>query len=400
MTVAYVSRIDKECYVDLIDEFTNVENFSHLDEFINFYAASNNKDIVLLYRVDSIEEIKLLENINFRDNLFIVVVGEGSVEASLLAGKIGVDKYIDSATPDIEAVKDAIKASQTVIKERRGVSNISVFTGISGGVGTTTITMNLAKNMAMNNLDKNVLFLDFSHTKAVSNLFFDVIRPNKTIADIPTLPQLSMEELLTNGLEKVNNNFYFIAGIQKHTDKDVLTKADNIQAYLSFITYIKDKFDYIFIDVGVFEDSDLEIDIQEIADNIFVITEFSIPSMAILKTYINIIDKSGWFNKTHIIANRADSFGSVTQDEATKILSKGLKHNFKIDFSLPNDAMHLRECWNEAQLVCDVYPSSPFIKKIEELEDKFFHIVEDKTVAQKHQLHKKETLFSKVKQWL
>jgi len=398
--VAYVSRVDRECYNDLVDEFTDVENFGNIDEFINFYAASNSRDIVLLYKADNIDDIKLLEHINFRDNLYIVLVGEPSVEASLLAGKIGVDKYIDVTTPDINVIKDAIKASQTIIKDRRGSSNISVFTGIAGGVGTTTITMNLAKNMAANNLDKNILFLDFSHTKAISNLFFDVIRPTKTIADLPSLQQLTMEELLENGLEKVNNNLYFIAGIQKHTDKDVLTKIDNVQTYLNFIMYIKDKFDYIFIDVGVFEDSDLEIDIQELADNIFVITEFSIPSMAILKTYINIIDKSGWYNKTHIIANRADSFGSVTQDEAKKILSKGLKHNFKIDFSLPNDAMHLRECWNEAQLVCDVYPSSPFIQKLDQFEETFFKVKEDETIDDKHLLKKEESFFSKVRQWL
>ena len=400
MTVAYVSKVDQECYTDLQDEFTDVQNFGGVDEFINFYAASNSRDIVLLYRVDSIDEIKLLESINFRDNLYIIVVGESSVEAAILAGKIGVDKYIDISVPDIEVIKNAIKASQTVIKERRGESNISVFTGISGGVGTTTITMNLAKNMANNNLDKNVLFLDFSHTKAISNLFYDVIRPMHTIADIPALQQLTMEELLVNGMEKVSNNLYFVAGIQKHTDKEVLTKIDNVQAYLNFISYVKDKFDYIFIDVGVFEDSDLEIDIQELADKIFIITEFSIPSMAILKTYINIIDKSGWYNKTHIIANRADSFGSVTQDEATKILSKGLKHNFKIDFSLPNDAMHLRECWNEAQLVCDVYPSCPFVAKLDEFENHFFEKHESTEIDVKHMLHKEETFFSKVKQWL
>ena len=400
MTVAYVSKVDQECYNDLQDEFTDVQNFGGVDEFINFYAASNSRDIVLLYRVDSIEDIKLLESIKFRDNLYIIVVGESSVEAAILAGKIGVDKYIDISNPDIEVIKNAIKASQTVIKERRGESNISVFTGISGGVGTTTISMNLAKNIANNNLDKNVLFLDFSHTKAISNLFYDVIRPKHTIADIPALQQLTMEELLTHGLEKVNNNLYFVAGIQKHTDKDVLTKIDNVQAYLNFISYVKDKFDYIFIDVGVFEDSDLEIDIQELADKIFIITEFSIPSMAILKTYINIIDKSGWYNKTHIIANRADSFGSVTQDEATKILSKGLQHSFKIDFSLPNDAMHLRECWNEAQLVCDVYPSSPFVAKLDEFENHFFTKYESSEIDEKHTLHKEETFFSRVKQWL
>ncbi len=402
MTVAYVSRVDQECYNDLQDEFTDVQNFGNIDEFINFYAASNSRDIVLLYRVEDIEDIKLLEHIKFRNNLYIIIVGESNVESAILAGKIGVDKYIDIASPDISIIKETIRSSQSVIKERRGESNISVFSGIAGGVGTTTIAMNLAKNIANNNLDKNVLFLDFAHTKAISNLFFDVIRPKKTIADIPTIQQLTMEELFENGLEKVNNNLYFVAGIQKHTDKDVLTKVDNVQAYLNFIMYVKDKFDYIFIDVGVFEDSDLEIDVQELADHIFIITEFSIPSMAILKTYINIIDKSGWYNKTHIIANRSDSFGSVTHDEATKILSKGLKHNFTIDFSLPNDAVHLRECWNEAQLVCDVYPTAPFVQKLHEFEKRFFtgEKQENNKEELQHQLKSEESFFSKVKQWL
>jgi Flp pilus assembly CpaE family ATPase len=163
--------------------------------------------------------------------------------------------------------------------------------------------------------------------------------------------------------------------------------------------YIKEKFDFILIDVGVFEDVDLEIDIQEIADNIFVITEFSIPSMSILKTYIDIIDKSGWFNKTHIIANRADSFGSVTQDEAKKILSKGLKNNFEIDFSLPNDAMHLRECWNEALLVSDIYPTSPFMNAIKEVGEKFF--LHDVAIHTKNiKTHESKSFLQRIKTWL
>jgi len=214
--------------------------------------------------------------------------------------------------------------------------------------------------------------LDFAYTKAVSNLFFDIPQPKKTIVDISSVQNIEMEELFENGLEKLSNNLYFVPGIQKHTDKEELEKPQNIQVFLNFIVYIKEKFDFILIDVGVFKDVDLEIDIQELADNIFVITEFSIPSMSILKTYIDIIDKSGWYNKTHIIANRSDSFGSVTHEEARRILSKGLRHDFEIHYSLPNDAMHLRECWNDAQLVNDVYPESPFMVSIRDFSEKFF----------------------------
>ena len=328
MIISYVSPADGECYNELQNEFTDVNNFSNIENFVNFYAASHNSDVVLLYKVDSLEDIEALEQIYFTDNIYMIVIGKDDVEYSLLSGKYGVDVYLDENKIDAESVKNHIRESQNVVKKRRGNSNVSVFTGISGGVGTTTITMNLAKNLAEKNLDKNVLFLDFASTKAISNIFYGSIQPQKTIVDIANVERFEMEELMENGLEKYSNNLYFVPGIQKHTDREDLAKPENIQKFLGFIMYVKEKFDYILIDIGVFEDVDLEIDIQEIADNIFVITEFSIPSMSILKTYIDIIDKSGWYKKTHIITNRSDSYGNVTHEEAKRILSKGLKHNF------------------------------------------------------------------------
>lgn len=397
MIIAYVSKVDKECYNDLKNEFTDVKNFTSLDDFIGFYAASKNRDLILIYRIERLEDLRKIEDINFTTNLYMIVVGKDDIEFSLLAGKIGVDVYLSEQKADSTIITNLIVQSQNVIKDRRGKSNISVFTGISGGVGTTTISMNLAKTLAQYHPEKNVLFLDFAYTKAISNLFFGHPQPKKTIIDITNVQNLDLQELFENGLEKLSNNLYFVPGIQKHTDREELEQPESIQMFLNFIMFIKEKFDFIIIDVGVFEDVDLEIDIQEMADNIFVITEFSIPSMSILKTYIDIIDKSGWYNKTHIVANRADSFGSVTHEEAKKILSKGLKHNFEIGFSLPNDALHLRECWNEAQLVCDEYPDSEFIKELKEFIENFF--LHDGALYEN--AHKeKSSLLSKVKQWL
>jgi pilus assembly protein CpaE len=400
MIIAYVSKENDGHFDELHNEFMDVNNFKNIEEFINYYATSKNKDVVLLYKIDSLEDIEALKDIYFTDNIYMIVIGEDNSDYSLLSGKIGVDAYIHEDKANSVYIRNIIRESQTVIKKRRGHSNVSVFTGISGGVGTTTIAMNLAKSLSENNLDKNVLFLDFASTKSISNLFFDNIQPKKTIVDIATVQRLEMEELFENGLDRITNNFYFVPGVQKHTDREYLDKPENIQMFLSFILYIKEKFDFIIIDVGVFEDVDLEIDIQEIADNIFVITEFSIPSMSILKTYIDIIDKSGWYKKTHIFANRSDAFGSVTQDEAKKILSKGLKHDFDIDFSLPNDAMHLRECWNEAQLVNDVYPNSPFMNAIREVGDKFFVHDGSMYIKNSHIEERNLTFMDRVKSWL
>jgi len=396
MIIAYVSKVDKACYNDLKDEFTDIKNFNSISDFISYYAVSTNRDVVLLYRVETLEDIQRIDDIHFNNNIYMILIGKNDTQFSLLAGKKGVDVYISEEEANSEFIAQLIVKSQSVIKQRRGNSNISIFTGISGGVGTTTISMNLAKTLAQEHPQKNVLYLDIAYTKAISNLFFKHPQPKKTIIDILNVQNLDLHELFENGLEKLNDNFYFVPGIQKHTDREELEKPENIQMFLNFIMYIKEKFNFIIIDIGVFEDVDLEIDIQEIADNIFVITEFSIPSMSILKTYIDIIDKSGWYSKTHIVANRSDSFGSVTHEEAKKILSKGLKHNFNIAFALPNDAIHLRECWNEAQLVCDEYPDAPFIKELKEFTENFF--LHDGALYEN--AHKEGSFWSKVKQWL
>lgn len=398
MIIAYVSTIEKECFTRLREFFDDVVNLNKIDEFISFYASHRNRDIVLIYRVESMTELEMLHQINFSNNIYIIVIGPDDINLSLRAGKMGVDKYISRSDVNPEAIKQMVAHSQSVIKERRGKSNIAVFTGISGGVGTTTITMNLAAMVAAKHPEKNVLFLDFSYTKSVSNLFFDAFQPQKNIIDIASLARLDLEDLFANGLMKYDKNLFFIPGIQRHTDRETLEKAENIQRFLAFITFAKQFFDLILIDVGMFEDVELEIDIQEIADQIFVVTELNIPAMSILKTYIDIIDKSGWYSKTHILVNREDSFGTVTQDEATIILSKDSRHKFEVDFTLPNDAKHLRPCWNEAMLVCEEFPESSFVKRLEIMIERYFFTTSMEQVTEtKKPLN---PLWAKVKQWL
>lgn len=397
MIVSYVSKIDKECYLKLKSDYSDVKNFDSIDEFINFYATAKSRDVVLLYRVESYSDLEALSRIHFSNNIYIIVIGKASLEFSLLAGKIGVDAYINEDEAHTEQIKGLIASSKAVIKKRKGKSNVSVFTGISGGVGTTTIVMNLAKNLAQSHPEVNILFLDFAYTKAISNLFFGVIQPQKTLVDIVQVQNYELNDLFENGLEKYSNNLYFIPGIQKHTEREYFEKPENIQRFLNFIDNAKSYFDIVLIDVGMFEDVELEIDVQELADNIFVISEFSIPSMSILKTYIDIIDKSGWYNKTHIIANRSDSYGTITQEEASKILSKGLKYKFEIAFSLPNDAKHLRECWNEATLVNDIYPDSPFVKQLHQFGEEFF--IQTKSFLETPS-HKGASIMQRLRSWL
>lgn len=398
MIIAYVSTIEQECFDRLREFFDDVINLSTIDDFISFYASNKNRDVVLIYRVSTLHELEMLQQIYFSNNIYIIVIGPEDTEISLRAGKLGVDRYVRRSDVNPEAIKYIVAQSQTVIKDRRGKSNVAVFTGISGGVGTTSIAMNTAARIAELHPEKNLLFLDFASTKSVSNLFFDAFQPQKSIINLVTLNRYDLDELFENGLMKYNKNLFFVPGIQRHTDREILEKSENIQRFLGFINFAKNYFDMIIIDAGTFEDIELEIDIQELADQIFMISELNVPSMSILKTYIDIIDKSGWYNKTHIIVNRSDSFGTVTLDEAKLILSKDARHVFEIAFSLPNDAKSLRICWNEAMLVSEEFPESSFIRAVDGLIEKFFFssVMEEA----KEQKKKGGTIWNKVRRWL
>jgi pilus assembly protein CpaE len=364
MILAYISQEEPHLFDSYREDFIDVENMESLDQFLQFYTGYRFRDLVVVYRANDIAALETLEKFNLDSNIYLIVIGKNDNEMSLRAGKLGVDDYLIDNELDVEAVKEVINESQRIIKKRRGASNISIYAGIKGGMGTTTIALNTANQLAKRNPDKNILFLDMSSTKAITNLFLGYPKPDKTIVDIALLDNYDIRDLFDHGLLKYARNFYFISGIQNHTEREELDKRENILRLLNFINNARQYFDEVIIDIGVFEDIDLEVDIQEIADNIFAVTELNIPSLSILKTYLEIIEKSGWSRKAKILVNRFDSFDAISEQEAKMILSKGFKRPFEIDYFTPNDTRHIRETWNQAKLVSDIYKNSPFVGAI------------------------------------
>ena len=372
MILAYISQEEPHLFDSYREDFIDVENMESLDQFIQFYTGYRFRDLVVIYRANDLESLQTLGNFNLDSNIYVIVIGKNDNEMSLLAGKLGVDNYLIDDELDVEAIKEIINESQRIIKKRRGESNISIFAGIKGGMGTTTIALNTANQLAKRNPDKNILFLDMSSTKAITNLFLGYPKPDKTIIDIALLDNYDVKDLFEHGLLKYSRNFYFISGIQNHADREELDKRENVLRLLNFINNTRQYFDEVLIDIGVFEDIDLEVDIQEIADHIFAVTELNIPALSILKTYLEIIEKSGWSRKTKVFVNRFDSYDAISEQEAKMILSKGFKRPFEIDYSTPNDSRHIRETWNQAKLVSDIYKNSPFVAAINLFIDKHY----------------------------
>lgn len=365
MIVVYISRHTPIDLSRFSDEFLEIHHLTSIESFLQFFESVKHRTVAMIYHIEEKDELFELVSLSFIDNIFLVIIGPSDTSIALAAGQIGADKYLGKDQIDEEQISALLIEGQKKLKKRRGASNVVVFTGIHGGAGTTTIALNSAVLLANRHLNHRVLFIDFSYTKGVANLFFEHPNPEKTIISLLNEEFSDFHGMLENGIYQYQNNLYYIPGIQLHTDREEFEKPESIQKMMQLINNAKRYFSHIIIDIGVFEDVNMAIDVQEIADSLFVVTELSIPSISILSTYLLITERSGWRPKTHIIVNRYDSHGAIAITEAQKLINKSTKKDYKITSILPNDWSILHEAWNNIELVGLTHPDSKFVKALE-----------------------------------
>ena len=365
MIVAYVAKKDPIDLSMLGEEFLHIQHLGSLDAFLQFFESTKHKAVALIYQIQTKEDLAELTSVSFTDNIFLIVIGPRDTTLALEAGQIGADRYLVRDELDIQHLIALLYEGQRKIKKRRGQSQVVIFSGIHGGAGTTTIAMNSAALLANDFLKNRVLFMDLSFKKGIANLFFDNPNPKKSIVTLLSEEFSDFQHMINNGIYQFQNNFYYIPGIQFHTDREELQKSETIQKMFYLINLAKRYFNYIVIDCGVFEDVDLLVDMHDIADSIFSVTSLNIPSLSILATYLVITQKSGWHAKTHIVANRYDASGMIGVEEAQKLINKSTKKRYTIDCLLPNDWKVVNEAWNETELVALTKSTSRFVQALQ-----------------------------------
>jgi pilus assembly protein CpaE len=344
----------------------NLSIFEGIEYFVAYLESDNNKykNTVFVLVVNSLAQIEAAKVFLRITNIVSMVIGPDSYAFALEAGQRGVEVYIPFELYKPEKLFEFIAKSEYVIKKQKNFSRISVFTGISGGLGTTTIAMNIAHILSQNHPFKNILFMDLSSTKGISNIFFGMPKANKSIVDLFGISVFDEKNMLENGAYKYSQNLYFIPGIQRHTDRELVFHDDKEPFFVEFLYFTKKVFDVVIIDLGLAEDVNLKTAIQEVADEIYVVSELKTPNISILKTYVELMTKAGWKDKVKIVVNRSDSANVITPSDAKQIISDGGSGAPLFDNILPNDSESMRGAWNEGMLLYPQYKNSSFYKAL------------------------------------
>ncbi|MGB5791235.1 AAA family ATPase [Poseidonibacter sp.] len=358
---------------------TSIKKYSH-------EIKSKDTKHIILYLINDQEKIESQEKYIKYLNELIIVIGPNDHHTSMYCGRLGIQNYIPINEFRAEDIKSIIINTRNNLMQKNKFGNkIIGINGISGGIGTTTIAMNMADLLATNLPNKNILYIDLATTKAISNLFLEKNPlPEKTIIDLINTNEFNIEKNLEHGLIKKSENFYCITGIQKHIDKEFLEKDIFIEKLLEYISAASDDFNFIIIDIGISDASNLKSTIYDVVNELWLVTEMTLPHISKLKTFYSLMKRAGLKDKISFIVNRYDSQNAlsvydsqsaISVSDVTSILNMTNEDKEQFDsFKIPNDYKSLGKCWNYCELASEKARDSLFIKKLDSiLRDKDFY---------------------------
>ncbi len=243
------------------------------------------------------------------------------------AMRSGVQDFISKpADPDaLRVILERVDQVSTSPKEQTNARKLIVMMGAKGGVGTTTVAVNLGVHLAMN-AHKHTALLDFARPLGNAHLFLDV-RPRFGIRDaMDNLDRLDTHffgGLLTQHKSKLE----LLGGVQQPEEWRSIPMAPLERV----VNVAQANFDVVLMDVGAQFSSDMG-PVLRMARMILMVTEANVPSLWSLERRLLALAGFGIDSeRLRLIVNRWHK----GDDEVLKSLEKSIKN--PIFACLPND---------------------------------------------------------------
>lgn len=364
-TIKFAKKLETNLDILLNAEINVIHDITKVTDRLNHKNSKN----IIIYTVQNNELIRDDEVLLKTFNEFIIVIGPNDHNLSLTCGKLNIENYVSIDEFSPEKIKNIIlETKYKLINKNKHDNKIIAVSGVSGGIGCTTVSMNAADVIARNNPNKNVLYVDLSTTKAISNLFLTQNPiPKHSVIDLVNFGDFDIKKNLEVGLVKVRENFYAINGIQKHIDKDLIEKENFIEKLLDYLLKASENFNYIIIDTGEADASSLNSTIYDLVNEIWILTEMTLPHVSKLKTFFSLMKRAGLKDKVTFIVNRVNSLNEISASDFDSIMNTSSKEEKLMYLKIPNDYATLGKCWNYCELASQVSSDSPFIKTISEI---------------------------------
>jgi len=294
------------------------------------------------------------------DEVFLVSA-TADPKVLMQAMRAGVKEFFTQPLNAAE-IRDALnrfKERQAQSIGRSGVKSgsiISIF-GSKGGVGTTTVAVNLAVSLAQGLDKKQVALLDMNTLFGEIPLFLEMA------------PKFHWGEI-TKNIERLDGQFLMNTLTPHKTGVQVLPSPAYLNGHVRptpetmsrLLALMKQMFDYIIIDAGQSTD-DTSIKVLEVSDTLMLVTILSLPCLANTNKLLRSLTELGYVSKDKIkvVLNRYIKRGEISLGDAEAGIGK------ELFWVVPNDYDTSMSAINSGKPLLNIAPGAAITKSFVEM---------------------------------
>lgn len=313
----------------------------------------------------SIERIKLILG-RFPQVSIFATCADKSTDTILKVMRAGATEYLLKPVSELDLDSALQKLGRLwIVKPPPETEMGRMYTVFSpkGGVGVTTIAINLATNIYETTRKPTVL-VDMDLNAGDVTTFLN-LKPSYTISDVTTNISRLDKNFLQSVITKHESGVYVLAEPQK-VEEGVSIKGIDLRKML---TLLKTMFSHIVIDTEAALNERAMAAI-EMSDVILIPFILSLPGIKNIQRYMNYLENIGIKkNKINLVVNRHLKKGDIKIEDAEKIL------NYRIFSSLPNEYDTAIECLNKGVPLSTCDPKSKLNLAIKEMASKIIRVI-------------------------
>jgi len=290
----------------------------------------------------------------------IMLTAEAEVEQKIRGLRAGADDYLVKPFHPAELlarIKSLLArfAPKDLMVGRPPLGRVLAFYGAKGGVGTTTIAINVAIALQLE-LNRRVCLVDANLQFGDHRVFLDLGLDRKSIVDAVSAPSIDAD-LLRGVMVEHDSKIDLLLAPPTPEQAELVTKEHLTQV----IDVLRGLYDYVVVDVDKRLD-DMNLGVFDAAEQLFVVLTADLSCLKNVRLVLETLAHIGYEgDRVKLILNRSNAFTGIN----AKTAEGALRH--PIDLQVLNEYRGAISALNSGAPVMATKADSPLGRSLHEL---------------------------------